>query len=123
MLWMVITEFVPREHRVVLVVRAQPQRRESRVPVVRMHDVRAEIHAPATFERGARQHQEAPMFVGVAGVELRARVQRVRLDQVHRRGRTRQSRAPDVDAVLVAAGQDAQALQRLDPRGVRACRA
>ena len=70
MLWMVITDFVRGEHRVVLVVRAQPERREGRVPVVRVHDVRAEIHAPAAFERRARQHQEAAVFVGVGGVEL-----------------------------------------------------
>ena len=34
---------------------------------MRMDDVRPEIHAPAALERGAGQHQEAPVFVGIVG--------------------------------------------------------
>ena len=54
------------------------------------------------------------MFVGVARVQRWPCIQRVGLHQVHRRGRTRQARAPDVDTVLVATGDQVQALQRLD---------
>jgi len=34
-----------------------------------MHEVRAEVHAPAAFERGAGQYQEAAMLVRGDGVE------------------------------------------------------
>jgi hypothetical protein len=86
---------------------------------MRVHDVRPEIHAPAAFERRARQHQEASVFVGVGGVEPAAGIQRVRLDQEHGGGGTGQARTPDVDAVFVPPDDYRQAEQRFDPRHVQ----
>jgi len=96
------------------------QRRERGVPVVRMHDVRPEVHAPATLQRGARQHQEAAVLIGVTGVQPGAGVQRVRFDQVNRSDGPGQLRLPDVHAVFMPAGGDGQPLQGLHAPGVEA---
>jgi hypothetical protein len=82
-----------------------------------MHDVRPEIHAPAAFERRARQHQEAAMLVGVAGVERGRAYSASDSTRYTASARTRAGRAPDVHAIFVAARPDAQALQRFDARG------
>ena len=55
---------------------------------------------------------------GSAVYSVGARVQGVGFDQVNRRRRPGQARAPDVHAVLVAADAHGQALQGFDPRGV-----
>jgi hypothetical protein len=108
------------EHRIGLVVRAQPQGGERRMPVVGMHDVGPEIHALAALEGRARQHQEAAMFIRVGGVQARTREQRLGLHQEHRRGGAWQRRPPDVDPVLVMPRHDGQAPQALDSGGVHA---
>ena len=93
---------------------------------MRVHYVRAEIHAPAAFQRGAGQDQETAVFIGVAGVQRGTGIQRVGLDQIYARRRSgvgqcpRQLRAPYVDAVFMTPDDDAQPLQRLDPGGLDA---
>src|SRR3954469_623690 len=79
-----------------------------------MHDVRMEIHAAATLECGARQHQEAAVLVRIVGVQLGPRVKRIRFHQVYRRDG---AGAPDVHSILVPARDDAEALQRRDAFG------
>ena len=117
-----VTDVVDREYaagraedlRVPCIGRAQQQRRERRVPVIAMHDIRREAEPLAAFERRACEHQVAHVLV------VRVRINEGTVEhgwavhELHPEVRTRKPRFPDVVAVLVGADPYGQALQRRD---------
>src|SRR6202011_1984279 len=64
--------------------RPQEKRQKGRVPVVAMKYIRHEPQALTALDRGAREQQEASMFIRIKGVEIRTTEQLGAIDEVHR---------------------------------------
>ena len=90
--------------------RAQQQRREGRVPVVAVHDVRREPEPLAALECSTRQHQVAQVLVRTVGVELRPVEERGTVDQVNGCRCARASRALHVVDELARTDRERQPL-------------
>ena len=60
------------KHGILREPRLQIDRRESRLPVVRVHDIGREAHAARAFERRAREQREPPRIVRMIAAAVRA---------------------------------------------------
>src|ERR1700730_6356255 len=74
--------------------RPQEKRQKGRVPVVAMKYIRHEPQALTALDRGAREQQEASMFIRIKGVEIRTTEQLGAIDEVHRDPGTGKTRRP-----------------------------
>ena len=54
------------------------------MPVVAMKYIRREPQAPAAFEHGAREEQEAAMLIRIEGIQVAAVEQRRTINEIHR---------------------------------------
>ncbi len=96
------------------------QRRERRVPVVRVHYLWREVHALAALERGSRQRQVADMLVGSVGIDARTVEQRGTVDQVHPQVGVRHPRGLHVVEELVGADSKRERAKEVDRMAVDA---